>query len=312
MASLNDMPGLKSDSDTSDSDEDDFINANQSRPGLRPPVRRTIWTARVFQAYSFPSRLSRWQWDQQEVCQEFSIKCILCLGEVDLKPDTKIPCGIACPCNHLIHRECLDSLILDHCETVLRTPSTSSHIHCPACEENCNRSKPVQIQSYTEEQLKHACGGASQKALDLLECVAKADRDLAALPEDEQITKGNTDCYLCPKCNFGPVAHKACEDLSSHHDHGGISNKCPKCGYFASTISEWIQISAPEKPASRSPATWPRPMCYSHWERFFCSPHIGHPPQSQCWHLPPSDLAGRRICLVCLPLSALPLLVFAF
>jgi hypothetical protein len=112
-----------------------------------------------------------------------------------------------------------------------------------------HKSEPVQVETYSDHQLRHACGGASQQALDLLASVAEADQNLAALPEEEQITNGNTDCYLCPECKFGPVAHQACADLRAHHDHGGVSNKCPKCGFLGSSISEWIQISAPRPSA---------------------------------------------------------------
>ena len=187
-----------------------------------------------------------------------SNRCILCFEDVALQSDTAVPCGITCNRNHVIHRQCLDALIVNHCETVLHTPSTPSHIHCPACTASRNtqlmflpfhKSEPVQVGTYSDHQLRHACGGASQQALDLLASVAEADQNLAALPEDEQITNGNTDCYLCPKCKFGPVAHQACADLRAHHAHGGVSNKCPKCGFLGSSISEWIQISAPRPSA---------------------------------------------------------------
>jgi len=77
--------------------------------------------------------------------------------------------------------------------------------------------------------------------------VAAADQALAALSEDEQISKGNTDCYRCPKCQFGPVAHRACSNLATHHESGGINNKCPKCGFFGRDISEWIPTSSSSK-----------------------------------------------------------------
>lgn len=111
------------------------------------------------------------------------------------------------------------------------------------------------VASYTSQQLRHACGGASEQALQLLTSVALADEKLAALSESEQLTTGNTDCYLCPKCKFGPVAHQACADLRAHHGSQGVSNECPKCGFLGSNITEWIQIAEPRESA---PATWPR------------------------------------------------------
>jgi hypothetical protein len=172
-----------------------------------------------------------------------------------------LPRGITCPRGHVICRGCLDSLIVERCSSVLHTPSTPSTICCPTCQATNSLGRFVfersrqdgGVWSYTEEQLKRACGGASQHALQLLESVAEADEKLAALPESEQITNGNTDCYLCPKCKFGPVAHLACDDLSAHHGLQGVSNKCPECGFLAHHISEWIRIAEPRLPALSIP-----------------------------------------------------------
>lgn len=194
--------------------------------------------------------------------------CVMCFDNMtsndktlDLETQSPRATAIACPRNHLICRGCLDHLIVDRCNTVLHTPSTPSQIDCPAClgaralsrfgfDRNGQIvSSTSVVASYTQEQLKHACGGASETALELLESVAQADAKLAAMSESEQITNGNTDCYLCPKCKFGPVAHQACSDLISHHGSQGVSNKCPKCGFLGSSISEWIQIAEPRAPA---------------------------------------------------------------
>jgi hypothetical protein len=189
--------------------------------------------------------------------------CVMCFDDLasndkTLDLETQLPTAIACPRNHLICRGCLDHLIVERCNTVLYTPSTPSRIDCPAClgARALSRfgvdhivSSTTVVASYTQQQLKHACGGASETALQLLESVAQADEKLAAMSESEQITNGNTDCYLCPKCKFGPVAHQACSDLVSHHGSQGVSNKCPKCGFLGSSISDWIQIAQPRAPA---------------------------------------------------------------
>jgi len=67
--------------------------------------------------------------------------------------------------------------------------------------------------------------------------------------EQEQIrnmycTKDGYSAYMCGQCNFGPIDHGWCSNLSSHHGaekHGGgsINNACPKCGWFAKDISGW-------------------------------------------------------------------------
>jgi len=197
--------------------------------------------------------------------EEESKRCIMCFDDLQcIKSQSLSSCSISCQHNHLICRFCLDRLIIKHCSEVLHTPSTPSSINCPQCLADARFAhlrhfRPTSVQNgngqscaalataYTEEQLKLRCGGASNRALEMMSKVAAADQTLAALSEDEQILKGNTDCYRCPKCQFGPVAHRACSDLASHHDFGGINNKCPKCGFFGRNISEWIPISASSK-----------------------------------------------------------------
>jgi hypothetical protein len=106
------------------------------------------------------------------------------------------------------------------------------------------RSSTIVTPSFTDDQLKRACGGASERALQLLGSVADADEKLAALPEIKQITHGNTDCYLCPKCKFGPIAHLACDDLRAHHGCQGVSNMPQvRQGFLSRHISEWIRIA---------------------------------------------------------------------
>jgi LSD1 subclass zinc finger protein len=135
---------------------------------------------------------------------------------------------VRCVQNHPIHRGCLDSLIEHKCKTVLLVPSASSLIGCSICKA-----------IFTHEQLTKGGGGTSKKLIDLLGKVNEADVALSKLDAEEQVKTGNSDCYMCPKCNFGPVAHVACADLSAHDNRKGISNKCPKCSFFADSISKW-------------------------------------------------------------------------
>jgi hypothetical protein len=219
--------------------------------------------------------------------------CVMCFDDIasnhkTLDLETQLPTAIACPRNHLICRGCLDHLIVERCNTVLHTPSAPSQIDCPAClaARALSRfgfdrygqivSSTTVVASYTQEQLKHACGGASDAALQLLESVAQADEKLAAMSESEQITNGNTDCYLCPKCKFGPVAHQACSDLVSHHGSHGVSNKCPKCGFLGSSISEWIQIAEPRAPAFTAQRHRHRQDPEYPTARGFIWPHLEH------------------------------------
>jgi hypothetical protein len=146
------------------------------------------------------------------------------------KDETGVSCStvVRCVNNHPIHRECLDSLIEHQCKKVLAVPSESSLIGCSVCRA-----------TFTKEQLTNAGGGAKAKVLSLLKQVESADAALSKLDPEQQVKTGNKDCYMCPKCNFGPVAHTACADLSAHDGKRGVSNKCPKCSFFTDKISKW-------------------------------------------------------------------------
>jgi hypothetical protein len=57
------------------------------------------------------------------------------------------------------------------------------------------------------------------------------------------------NAYQCGSCGFGPVDHKACADLRTHHGEawaaggggkgGKTDNGCPKCGWFSAQLSDW-------------------------------------------------------------------------
>ena len=53
------------------------------------------------------------------------------------------------------------------------------------------------------------------------------------------------DARMCPNCSFGPIIHRACDDISAHqgedHGHGArINNACPKCSWFGRSWSDWL------------------------------------------------------------------------
>jgi hypothetical protein len=154
---------------------------------------------------------------------KLQMTCPICRCEVEEASRV-----VRCVQNHPIHRECLDSLIEHQYKTVLRVPSASSLVGCSICKA-----------IFTHEQLSKGGGGTSKKIIDLLKEVNDADVALSKLDAEQQVKTGNSDCYMCPKCNFGPVAHVACADLSAHDNRKGISNRCPKCSFFADSISKW-------------------------------------------------------------------------
>lgn len=66
-----------------------------------------------------------------------------------------------------------------------------------------------------------------------------------SLEELNEVAAAMDDPRQCGRCGFGPVDHRGCSDLSAHHGEvsipGGaaISNRCPRCGWFVSVLSEW-------------------------------------------------------------------------
>ena len=60
------------------------------------------------------------------------------------------------------------------------------------------------------------------------------------------------NAYMCPRCGCGPIDHRACADLKSHHGErvsakgtakgtakGRVSNACPQCGWFSRDLADW-------------------------------------------------------------------------
>lgn len=65
--------------------------------------------------------------------------------------------------------------------------------------------------------------------------------ELAALAET--LKRQMPDARQCKECGFGPIVHKNCDDLSSHHGENlgksQINNSCPSCGWFSGNWSDW-------------------------------------------------------------------------
>ena len=132
--------------------------------------------------------------------------------------------GVVCSKGHFIHRACLDSLVASRCsEDILK----GCMVPCPHNSNKCCL--------FTPEQLRHGGGVASASCIALLDRVVAAEAELKKLPVIEQLRRTNHDAYMCPRCNFGPVAHFACPDLSGTSQ----TNRCPKCSYFAEAIGGW-------------------------------------------------------------------------
>lgn len=47
------------------------------------------------------------------------------------------------------------------------------------------------------------------------------------------------NALMCPKCKYGPVDFRDCDDLRKHHGENGVSNACPKCRFFSARRGDW-------------------------------------------------------------------------
>jgi E3 ubiquitin-protein ligase RNF144 len=78
-----------------------------------------------------------------------------------------------------------------------------------------------------------------------LTCLQAKQRGLDGELHAEQLCTiyGEAKVYQCGQCEFGPVEHIECEDLTRHQNervgHARINNACPRCGWFAGHISQW-------------------------------------------------------------------------
>ena len=137
--------------------------------------------------------------------------------------------GVLCSMSHFLHRHCLDRHIEQRCKEVLSNPSIPSTISCPNC-----RPFPFSKHVFSDQVLRQTSNKVVSRLLDQ---VAQAERELATLTVEEQLRCANSDSYQCPVCQFGPVSHFACEDLTGAPN----TNKCPQCGFYASRLDRWLK-----------------------------------------------------------------------
>ena len=137
--------------------------------------------------------------------------------------------GVICPKgDHFMHRDCLDQWITSCCSEYLSAgPSKPSTVACPHNSRKCC--------VFTPDQLRRGGGGASASCIALLNRVDEAEAELKSMPPAEQLRRANQDAYMCPRCQFGPIAHYKCSNVSWE------GNKCPKCSYHTGDISGWAK-----------------------------------------------------------------------
>eukprot|EP00401_Gymnodinium_catenatum_P038916 CAMPEP_0117545280 /NCGR_PEP_ID=MMETSP0784-20121206/46013_1 /TAXON_ID=39447 /ORGANISM="" /LENGTH=740 /DNA_ID=CAMNT_0005342121 /DNA_START=207 /DNA_END=2429 /DNA_ORIENTATION=- len=71
--------------------------------------------------------------------------------------------------------------------------------------------------------------------------------DALNLDELNDLAAGMADPRQCAQCGFGPVDYRGCANLRAHHmevavrggNQSRVSNACPRCGWFTSSLNRW-------------------------------------------------------------------------
>ncbi|CAE8642648.1 unnamed protein product [Polarella glacialis] len=71
--------------------------------------------------------------------------------------------------------------------------------------------------------------------------------DALGIQELNELAATMDDARQCGRCGFGPVDHRGCSDLSSHHmeisvrgrNRSTVSNACPRCDWFTGRLQDW-------------------------------------------------------------------------
>eukprot|EP00965_Chrysotila_dentata_P085453 2818578-Pleurochrysis_carterae.AAC.2 len=84
--------------------------------------------------------------------------------------------------------------------------------------------------------------GSSLCVLHVVRCTAFTVRE--QIRNLYRKSDGTYSAYMCKQCHFGPVDHGWCTALNTHHgeakgETGHVNNACPKCNWFAKSISAW-------------------------------------------------------------------------
>eukprot|EP00928_Gymnodinium_smaydae_P005628 TRINITY_DN11910_c0_g7_i1.p1 TRINITY_DN11910_c0_g7~~TRINITY_DN11910_c0_g7_i1.p1 ORF type:complete len:813 (-),score=50.79 TRINITY_DN11910_c0_g7_i1:238-2583(-) len=79
--------------------------------------------------------------------------------------------------------------------------------------------------------------------------VVRSERtgDVLSIEELNDIAVTMDDPRQCGRCAFGPVDHRGCSNLSTHHHEVSVrgggrsqaSNACPRCEWFTSSLHDW-------------------------------------------------------------------------
>jgi len=160
--------------------------------------------------------------------------------------------GVICSDGHFISKDGLEGHVKSECEKDFdNVKERHGLVYCPLRGHGCEAIP------YTMKQVAEHCNPVVLdfyiKALNRVHYQNGLERrsffNEGKRLEQEEIRSqfrkvdGTYSAYQCPKCKFGPVEHKHCNDLGRHNGEARgvahISNACPKCQHFVNNINDW-------------------------------------------------------------------------
>lgn len=168
--------------------------------------------------------------------EDENVICECCFAEVN-KYDI-----IKCTLNHLLCKKCIDKTCE---EKVNGLEEPTNKINC-FCIHDCNGeiSELDICRTTNGKKLSHEymMKQFKEKLLQYINTYSKEEisKNIYFLKSD-----GSFRALQCPNCAYGPIMHSDCEDLETHHNQSvdrihKISNKCPNCDYFSTTIHNFV------------------------------------------------------------------------
>ncbi|GLE05185.1 hypothetical protein PINS_up014173 [Pythium insidiosum] len=185
--------------------------------------------------------------------------CIICFSEYSLHS------GLACANGHFACDSCLSSHVRAQVESNRSSIATNDgQLFCP--QHSRFFDPPCDAPALREFDIaRHVTDAVFMQYLSLRRELWEHDvhRRRDALEEQLRQTISNEvtlqyrrdqeramyqreipNARMCGSCRFGPIGHRDCDNLMTHHremTRSGrvINNACPNCGWFASDVNLW-------------------------------------------------------------------------
>ncbi len=138
---------------------------------------------------------------------------------------------VRCPDGHIMCLSCIDH----QCQTLLSQPMHEFEpFTCICFTEECRCEIPEHELMRTPNGSRYIREKIHKEAMQ----TAIAATQDACTVDDMRLRMrylckdGTYSAHACPFCNFGPLEHFRCNDLSEFHGSQGYTNACPRCQRF--------------------------------------------------------------------------------